>query len=300
MNVEIRQFIDDEDLQSIFTTSNGGGTFLKIVDYTHGAPDSDNFGGHYAIYLSSKIPKNEQLICLFPNRNNTRASILRASSYNYLSSFNKDINAAFVKSVEHTSIGQYTKFAVAYGDQVYACKSMTGTVYIVWASYVTRINVGNVANTIGKMVPLIINTDGVRHIKSIFMLRKSIQHASELELLPNAKGNPKVYIPKEPIFVCESHVVELPTYTIETVSEREVLSTITAETKNPIHWLARERNVFQVSDEEVQEWNSVSFEVRNMVEPPLKFERPSADQELEPVETHFTTDQFGEPDPFSE
>lgn len=298
MNVNIRQLIDDEDLQSIFTTANGGGTFLKTVDYERGAPETDNFGGHYQIYLSSKIPKNAQLICLFPNRNNPRASILQASRYNYLSSFNKDINAALLKSMEHTSIGQYTKFAVAYGEHVYACKCLTGTVYIVWASHVSRVNVGNVANTIGKSVPLIVNLDGQRHIKSIFMLKHAIQHASELDLLPNGKTALKVLIPREPIFVCESHVVEQPKYTIEAVSEMEALSAITAETKNPIQWLSRERNVFQLSDEEVQ-WNSVSYSMRDVVATPLQFERDDDDEELEAVET-FISDHLNEPDPFTE
>jgi len=246
MNPEIRQLIKAENLLRIFSTAKNGGTFLRIVDYVHGAPVEDRYGGRYQIYLSSEMPKQrDEVVCLFPNHKTSGRPIVHASSYMYLTSFNKAINAALENSSEETAVGMRIKFAVAYGDQVYTCKDMTGPVYIIWATHVNRINVGNVANTIGIMVPLIVNTDGLYRIKSIFMLKQTALHVSDLELLPRAKGNPKILFPKKPIFVCESRPVDPPGLVVKTVSERDALSVITAETKNTRRWLKSEANVFE-------------------------------------------------------
>jgi hypothetical protein len=248
------------------------------------------------IYLTSEIPKkHDDLVCLFPNHKdykNPKKQILRIAKYSYLSSFNKEINARIGNSLEETAVGMRIKFAVAYGNQVYICKDMTGPVYIVWATYVNRINLGNVAKTLNTMVPLIINTDGQYCIKSIFVLKKTVEHASDHELLPRAKGNPRVFLPREPIFVCESRPMEQLTTVIKTVSEREAIAAVTATTKPAKHWLAHEENVFELREEGVL-WNhDGSFPLHTE----LRLELQSKDSEDE--EILFST-PGPEPDPYA-
>lgn len=242
----IADAIDDGDVPRMFI-NRGAQPHMRTVDFFHNSPPDDGYSNRYVILVSATLPARKdrgELVCLFPNHRTPKRQVLRASSYWELSSMNKDINAAFADSLEETAGVGAIKMAVAYGEHVFVCRELTGTIYVVWADYINRINQGNVANTIYSRCPLLINCDGQGRPKAIFVLRPKIPY-TEMDLLPIRKGNPCFMYPREPLFVCEVRPPPNdPPHVVPTISRRNAHAIATAPTKDASTWLHYEQNVF--------------------------------------------------------
>lgn len=297
LNPDIVRFIEDENLTALFNSPQGR-LFHKQVDFFHPPLEQDAFNGRYQIYLSAKFPKNRQeLMFLFPNhKKSTKYQTIRANSYTFLSSLNKDLNDAFKDSLDETAVGGRIKFAIAYGQHLITCKDISGTIYVVWAKCITRINVGNVANNIARNVPLLFNLSGQCKVKAVYYMRNEIQHPSELDLMPMCRGNPLLMYPKAPIFVCESRPMEPPKRTIQTMSEREALEMVTQETNAPDAWIAREQNAFSCSSDDAMLWNGLPSSA-NLEQPALTLTAANA-ASTDYEEGQMNYDGESEPDPF--
>lgn len=299
VNEGIVRFIEDENLTALFNSTQGR-LFHKQVDFFHPPLEQDAFNGRYQIYLSAKFPKNRQeLIFLFPNhKKSTKYQTICANSYTFLSSLNKDLNEAFQNSLDETAVGGRIKFAIAYGEHLFTCKDISGTIYVAWAKCINRINVGNVANNIARSVPLLFNLNGQCKVKSVYYLRREIQHPSELELMPLCKGNPMLLYPKAPIFVCESRPMEPAKPPIKTMSEREALEMVTQETNAPETWIAREQNAFSNLSDDALLWNGLP-DAMSLEQPALTLTAANAaSTDYEDGQMNYEDEP--EPDPFLE
>lgn len=218
---------------------------VKTLNYQNGPSEKDPFGACWTVQLMSVFPKGrDEIICIFPNHKEEKKKIIKASSYFLLTSLNKDINLAFSNSHEKTGEHDRRKLAIAYGNCIFDCKEIQGSIYIIYAEYMTRVNQGNVPNTAYENFPLIVNVDGQNRLKSIFVLKKDVKYEFDLHFLPHAPGNPVIRWPRDPIFVCESKPEEQKKEEIPTLSRVVALQTITMPTKGVHTWLPYEKNVF--------------------------------------------------------
>lgn len=236
---EIASLINTGDLQSLFFGKYSG-RHVKTIDFFSPSASEDQFQNRHIIHLTES--KENNVICLFPNHSDPKKHVLDSSSYYFLSSLNKELNARLREPVDSSKI----VMAVAYGQHVYVCKLITGTVYLVWAKFINRINAGNVANTPYRNVPLIINCDGHYVVKGIYILRPKVTHENDLLRLPITKGNPLIF-QDGVIFVCETESIETRiSNKITTITQQEALQICTYQTKDAAStWLPYEENVFK-------------------------------------------------------
>ena len=215
---------------------------VRSVDFSERSPLEDTFGFGYTIHVSSTFPKKrDALTCIFPNHKTEKRRVLRSDKYWYGTSYNVDINGCISESLDRTELGGYIKFAIAYGDQIYVCKNITGTVYVLWAT-VNRKNPGNVPCSVFKDQPILFNLDGQGTLKSLFLLRSKIDHSSNLTLLPLAYMNPVLLWPEKPVFVCETRPQKMEIRPLTTISYRAAKQRVTAQTKSASTWLRFERD----------------------------------------------------------
>lgn len=252
----IDEYITSAALEQVFKGKYSD-KFLKTLDYQAGPLKNDPSGASWTLQLTSSFPPKKQrseIICLFPNHDDKKKCVLRASSYLFLDNFNKAINTAFKSSLPETEYAERTKVAFVYGNCVFKCKEIEGTIYLVYAEYICRVNQGNVPNTGYEQCPLIINCDGQNNIKSIFILKPDVKSELDLWFLPHAPGNPIVRRPRDPIFVCETRPPEVPTKQIITLSRTEALKRITMHTKDPRTWGHFQKNAFvkDLDDDELE------------------------------------------------
>jgi hypothetical protein len=224
------------------------GRMVQAVDFYSEVVREAHIMGSYQIYLSHKTPPDRHVICLFPNLPPGAKDVIKSKDYRYLSSLNKDINASFEKSLENTDVMGTVKFVVCYGQHMYVCKKITGTIYIVWASHVNRTNAGNVSNTIFTNVPIIINMDGQARFKALFILKASVQNVTDLTRIPITQTNPKILFNKDvPLFVCEVRTAVPAQMAITTVSRKEALAAVSATSKRNVDAIRRAANPFASS-----------------------------------------------------
>ncbi len=226
------------------------GGIVQVVDFFSETVREVHISGAYQIMISSKIlaTKKQDVICLFPNHRVEKKQVVKASDYTYLSSLNKDINAAFSASLEKTDVSDRIKFAVCYGKHVFICKDISGTIYLAWASHINRTNIGNVANTIYTNVPIILNLDGQARIKALFILKPVIRDEAELERVPITHSNPQLlYNKDQSIFVCEVRTERPTASLVKTVSRKEALAFVSATSKSDTIRIKREKNPFAAS-----------------------------------------------------
>lgn len=222
------------------------------VRFPEEAPPEDAFMTRYVLQLGASIGSKTELVCIFPNHPKEKSRILRASSCWSLDSLNKTINERFRESLEDTAHARRIKFAIAYGDVVYACADITGTIYVFWASYINVINNGNIANTQYREWPIVCNYNGQYKPKAIFIPKKEIMDTlSELHVLPMADRNPVLMFPKIPVLVCETKPPpEAPKMHIETLTRYEAMTISTMVTKDVMGWLPHQKNPLGVSGTE--------------------------------------------------
>ncbi len=223
------------------------GTRIQVVDFSSETVRQAYVMGTYQMYLSHKIPRGEELVCLFPNHRVEKKQVIKCSSYYSLSSFNKDINEAFTDSLDKTDLCNSIKFAVCYGKHVFVCAGITGVIQIVWASHVNRTNAGNVANTIYTNVPLILNMDGTARVKGLYILKPLVHDESDLDRIPITATSPTFMYDKDhALFVCEVRTERPKPVGLHTVSRKEALAMVSATTK-PINVTRGEVNPFAAS-----------------------------------------------------
>ena len=247
MSRQIKRWIEAGSTNQMFGARNIAQNIFQEVDFFYEAPSRDMFGSCYTLMLSADIPKKYEndVVCIFPNCRNPKKRFLEAKNYRSLSSMNIDINAIIGDSLENTAAGGAVKFAVAFGEHVFIAKSIVGTVYIVWATYVQRTNPGNVANTVATNWPFIMNFDGHMRPKGFFMLKTKISDPdNDLRLMPIAFKNPQLIYPKAPIFVCEVREEAQESRAITTTTKRAALAMATATTKDASTWVHHQENVF--------------------------------------------------------
>lgn len=219
------------------------------VDFQHNTVRQVYSSNQYTIYFTNSINKKRPVTCLFPNHKTENKQVLESKSFFSLASFNKALNEALEASRSATDAVGAVRLAVCYGKHIFVCKHITDTVYIIWASHINRMNVGNVANTPFQNVPVLINMDGQARVKAMFILKASVSDESDLDRLPVTEDNPKImFHTKTPLFVCE---VKPPTMArrdlVQTVTRKEALAAATAPTRTTPAMYKRERNPFAAS-----------------------------------------------------
>jgi hypothetical protein len=202
---------------------------LQYVDFSSETVRQAYILATYQMFLSHKIPKGEELVCLFPNHRVEKKQVIRCSSYYNLASFNNDVQVAFTDSLDKTDTCNSIKLAICYGKHVYVCAGITGVINIIWASHVNRTNAGNVAGTLYTDVPLVLNMDGTARVKGIFILKPVVHDASDLDRIPITSTSPTFMWDKDKsLFVCEVRSEKAKPAGITTVSRKEALALVSS------------------------------------------------------------------------
>lgn len=245
LHKDVQNALSSKRQLEIFTHSRG--RLIQHIDFQH-AIVADGFNtGHYCIMLSDEIGPGE-VVCLLPNNGSESKQVLRSSKYSHLSSLNRDLNRQFRDSIDFTDTVGNTKLAVCYGNHVFICKGITGTVYVVWAKHVNYTNTANVASEIHSNIPLIINKDGKMVTKGIYILKPNVHDAADLARLPITKKSPELLFPLDAsIFVSEVRQVQQPHKKIATLSKQNALARVLSPVKSTTSKVSRERNPFSAS-----------------------------------------------------
>jgi len=255
INKDIRIYLDNGNLALLFNSNN---THLHCVNFEPIPPTVDPYQASYVINLSTSFPETKcrpELVCIFPNLPNVKRQLIHSSGYSDVAKMNIDINSAFRDSLELTETGRHTKFAVAYGNHIYRCKDLVGTIYILWATNINKQNASNVANILHNNCPLIFNLDGQNVVKGIFILKANLEDTyTELPLLPMAKGSLTILCPRAPpVYVCETRPPAPKKRDIATITKLTALSLATAPAKTGKTWLPFEQNPFSNENNGVEQ-----------------------------------------------
>jgi hypothetical protein len=239
--------------------------------------------GRYVIMLSSSIPADSQLLCLFPNCRG--GTVVRSQGlFQTLDRFNKAINTCMKDSLDHTDAHGNLKLVVAYGNHFFRCETISGNVYIFWAAYINKINVGNVKNCVFRNVPIIFNTDGAGRIVGVFILKTHIRDASDLARVPITAKSPRIMFERGmPLFVYDKREGtsngSSPSKALQFLNQDEALRVVTSETSGFSKVVDEERNNF-ASSIDLEEMDVASL--------------------TDDIEQQPTTPVYLEPDPFDE
>lgn len=208
----------------------------------------------YTIFFNTTINALRPVICLLPNHKTEGKQLLASSDFYTLSSYNKTLNDCMNDSL-HDSDGYGTlRLAVCYGKNIFECRGITGTVYILWAAHVTRTNIANVANTPFQNVPILINMDGQGRIRAAFIFKENVADESDLQRLPILEKSPILLWNKDhSLFVCEvkpvnqSEMLLRQQQQIVTMSRRAALVQATLPSRTEPAIFEREKNAFAAS-----------------------------------------------------
>jgi hypothetical protein len=244
----LREAVDSGHVMSLFV-SNQANAALRVVDFSHDPPKNDFQHNTYRVMLHDAVPTvaKNMLVCVFPGHSNKSKRFLQLESYGGdRDGFNKELNERFLATPEWDETYKDKRFLVLYGAHTYLCKGITGSIYIVWAEYVTRINAGNTASIPHKHVPIILNCNRKYGIKSMYILRPAIDNKpNELSLMPRAPGNPRLlYDTRYSPFVCEMRPDGVAQKRVQTVSKQEAYAMVTQSTRDPSEWLHFEQVPF--------------------------------------------------------
>ncbi|MBX9636386.1 MAG: hypothetical protein K2Q45_02405 [Nitrosomonas sp.] len=230
---------------------------VKTVDFSKSTVNQVYSNNSYIIYLTSSLNPNKPVTVLFPNHENERKQVIKSKDYKFLSTFSKDINACLRFSLNSTDVFGKTQMAICYGNQIFICKDISGTVYILWASEITKINGANVANSLYQNVPVLINMDGQTRTKAVFILKSQVVDDSDLDRIPITTENPQIMYDKDkPLFVCEvrPNLIAVTTAAEEErnacmrmVSRKEALAIVTAPTSTTPNMYRLQPNRFAAS-----------------------------------------------------
>ncbi len=198
---------------------HASGDSSLTIDFTQGSPVVDETESIYKIHFGKehKVNRDDEIVFIVPHARNKRHQMIKSKDYGRfytLNDMNRTINEALSTSAEPTE-DIPCKLIIAYGHHLFNCQGISGTVYILWAHRICRINANSIANSlVTQQTPILFNLDGQMTCKAIFIFKPRITDtASELRLLPiitNARNQPKrkqcspqVMWPTNPVFVCE-------------------------------------------------------------------------------------------------
>jgi hypothetical protein len=116
---------------------------------------------------------------------------------------------------------------------VIICKQISGTIYLLWAKYIVKINHNGQATVPQQNVPLIINFDGRAALKAVYILKKEITNDYDLDRLPVTDSSPTfTFDMRVPLFVCETRAEkDVPRHNmtqLHTMSKKEAEMSILA------------------------------------------------------------------------
>lgn len=229
--------------------------------------------GKFSIMLSSTIPRDPQLLCFFPNCRDGGIVVRADGWFQTLESFNKSINAYLKESLDQTDAHGSLKLVVAYGDHLYRCETITGNVYIFWATHINKTNVGRQTNVIFRNVPVLINTDGAGRVVGLFIFKKRIRDAADLARVPITTKSPRILCERQmPLYVCDqrdNHALNTSSSPakVSFLKEDEALSIVMRET-NGFSKVAKEENNNFAASIDLEEMDVASLTTSDREPPP--------------------------------
>lgn len=249
LSEHLQEIVDDGDLLRLFLGPQQK-SIHRIIDFGKAAPKYDMQHNTYRILLrnNKSLPVEgivRDVVCLFPN-NDVKARILESQHYSSRDDFNIELNQRFKNSIEHTEQFKDHRFLVLYGSHCFICGNITGTIYILWAERVVKINASNTTSIPYHDVPMIFNLDGQNKLKAIYLLRPHIDNKpNDLALFPLVSDNPvliynKMYNP----FVCEKRPEKLEKKKVHIVSQEEAYVMVMQTTQDVGEWITFEQLPF--------------------------------------------------------
>jgi hypothetical protein len=163
--------------------------------------------------------------------------------------FNKTLNERFKASLEESDDLADLKLAICYGGHIFRLRSITGTVYVLWARYIQHTNMGNVASIAYDVTPVVLNLNGKGVLKAVFILKPEVRFDSELYRVAVTADRPELLLPRTPLFVCEERAERPapPESGIQTLSRRAALARVLNQTHAATQAARREHNVWENS-----------------------------------------------------
>lgn len=301
----LQDVVESGHIMGLFL-SNQANSALRVIDFAREAPTHDFQHNTYRIMLHDALPIKEgveNVVCVFPGHSNKSKRLLCSKDYGKdRDGFNLELNERFLATPEWDEVYKDKRLLVLYGSHCYLCKGITGSVYIVWAEYVTRINAGNTASIPFKHVPIIMNCNRKYGIKAMYILKPSIANTPvELSLMPRAPGNPRLlYNTRYSPFVCEMRPDEIPPKPIQTVSKQEAYAMVTQSTQEPSEWLHFERVPFTRVDAGVLEIENTSTSTTWAESPREMFTMSFINENKPPQLALRNVGGVDEPDPFAD
>lgn len=257
---DLARLLDDKKQLELFThTNHHERRLIQKVDFENDVVVDGFNDGSYSIVYHPDIPAGADVRIVFPNHPDTHKQVLRIKDYTYLNSFNKELNERLRNSLNFSDGVGTTRLVVCYGNHAYICQGIQGTVYIVYASYITVTNHSSVANVMHQGVPLIINKDGAMAYKHIFICRSSIRDVDEGDVccIPLTEQSPEIFFSiKKQIFVCESRKLQRPDNKkrMKMLSFKAVLNRIMT-VKSPVD-VSQEYNPHAASLDMEEDWTA--------------------------------------------
>lgn len=223
----------------------------KIRNYNAGIPSPFCYY-KYTMLMSTDIGKPaESVVCLFPNHPKSKCRILRSTGGWSLNGFNSELNKRFKQSLGNTKAAGPIRFAVCYGEHVYHCKDIEGTIYIVWPEYINCTSTSNIANNICSGTPVIFNLDGQGIIQCIYILQQ--QKDIHIYRVTIKEDSPRLLFPLKPIFVCEVRPPPAVEDMTITVSRSKAVEMATTQTSDQDLHIKKQRNPFAKSVDQEEE-----------------------------------------------
>jgi hypothetical protein len=126
IKIELNPFISKklEDGSHLDLLIHRQADLVHTIDFSTTTVRQMYSNNSYVIYLTASINKNHNVVCLFPHHKTENRQVLYSQKYIMLSSFNKALNEALEASLENDM-----KMAICYGNHIFACKGLVGTVY---------------------------------------------------------------------------------------------------------------------------------------------------------------------------
>jgi hypothetical protein len=154
------------------------------------------FHHEYAIMLDALIPRDCQLVLLFPNHPVEKQRVLYSNHYSQLYQLGIAINERIRESHQWT-------FAILVSDQIYEFLSVTGNIYVVWCIRANQRNRNNQCISTETMCPCIVQMDGRGRVTALVLLNFNTKY----QVIP--LKNLKMFTPcRTVIFACETNPPE--------------------------------------------------------------------------------------------
>lgn len=249
LSEHLQEVVDNGDLFRLFLANPQQKMIHRSIDFIKESPKHDMANNMFKIYLHDGFAKKE-VVCLFPNHKTKK--FLESKHFSNRDDFNIELNQRFSESHQETEQFGNRRFLILYGSHCFTCNGIEGTIYILWAKRIAKVNASNTPSIPYTDVPMIFNLNGLGKIKAIYLLRPQIENKpNELTLFPISQGNPvllynKNYNP----FVCEERPDKLTRKTITIISEEDANVMVAQTTQDVGDWLPFERLPFsQVVDQ---------------------------------------------------